>query len=147
MESKPHISEGAKRNEAGLMPHSFKRVGIAVMVLSIVPMIFIKATGMDLGPAQRAISREITADVFVLGLLFFAWSKDKVEDEMTVALRLRSMSFAFFWGVLLVVLEPLVNVLFRDTAAGTSARGLVVSMLFFYLILYYLQKRGRWSTP
>jgi FtsH-binding integral membrane protein len=143
MESKLYMPEHPKKNKTGLLPHSFKKVGIAVMVLAFIPAILVKAIGIAMAQTQKELIRVVTLNVFILGLLFLAWSRDKIEDEMTLVLRLKSMGFAFLWGVLLVVVEPLINVFFKNPIENSRAQGLVISMLLVYLTLYYLQKKGR----
>ena len=143
MESKEYMSSHSKKNKTGLLPHYFKRIGIVVMILAFVPAISFKAMGLELTQAQKALFKLMTMNGFILGLLFMAWAKDKVEDEMTIALRLKSMGFAFLWAVLFVVLKPLTDLLFKSSSAESTAQGLVVSMLLVYLFLYSLQKKGR----
>ena len=143
MESKEYMSSHSKKNKTGLLPHYFKRIGIVVMILAFVPAISFKAMGLELMQAQKALFKLMTMNGFILGLLFMAWAKDKVEDEMTIALRLKSMGFAFLWAVLFVVLKPLTDLLFKSSSAESTAQGLVVSMLLVYLFLYSLQKKGR----
>ena len=143
MESKEYMSSHSKKNKTGLLPHYFKRIGIVVMILAFVPAISFKAMGLELTQAQKALFKLMTMNGFILGLLFMAWAKDKVEDEMTIALRLKSMGFAFLWAVLFVVLKPLTDLLFKSSSAESTAQGLVVSMLLVYFFLYSLQKKGR----
>ena len=143
MESKEYMSSHSKKNKTGLLPHYFKRIGIVVMILAFVPAISFKAMGLELMQAQKALFKLMTMNGFILGLLFMAWAKDKVEDEMTIALRLKSMGFAFLWAVLFVVLKPLTDLLFKSSSAESTAQGLVVSMLLVYFFLYSLQKKGR----
>ena len=76
-------------------------------------------------------------------MLFVAWSKDKVEDEMTVAIRLKAMAWTFGWAVLYVIVKPIVDLLFKDPIQDVTGQQVVMSMLFVYLIMYYLQKIGR----
>ena len=143
MESKEYMSSHSKKNKTGLLPHYFKRIGIVVMILAFVPAISFKAMGLELTQAQKTLFKLMTMNGFILGLLFMAWAKDKVEDEMTIALRLKSMGFAFLWAVLFVVLKPLTDLLFKSSSAESTAQGLVVSMLLVYFFLYSLQKKGR----
>ncbi len=76
-----------------------------------------------------------------LGLFFFALSKNKIEDERTLGLRLKAMAFAFLWGVLYVVVWPLVNHLFKFSLKALSGQQVMFSMLIVYLIIFFLQKK------
>ncbi len=143
MESKLYMRENQKKNKTGLFPHIFKKIGIAVMILALIPAIILKAMSFEVAQTQKELFRHVTMNVFILGLLFVAWAKDKIEDEMTIALRLKSMGFAFIWAVLFVVLKPLTDIIFKNPIGQENAQGLVLSMLFVYLMLYYVQKKGR----
>lgn len=132
-----------RRNEQGLLPVYFKKIGLVVMVLALVPAIIVKSMNVELMQAQKELLRVFTMNAFILGLLFVAWSKDKIEDEMTVAIRLKSMAWTFGWAVLYVIISPLTDLLFKGPIGDLTGQQVVMSMLFLYLIMYYLQKLGR----
>lgn len=144
MESKFYTKSQRKQaSEVGLLPNKYKKVGIAVMLLAFVPAIVIKVINFPLSPSNKEVVRLFTMNAFILGLLFIAWAKDKVEDELTVQIRLKAMSWAFLWAVLFVVIKPFVDILFRDPVADQKSQELVLSMLLVYLLMYYFQKKGR----
>ena len=93
--------------------------------------------------SQKELFRVFTLNAFIVGLLFVAWSRDKVEDEMTIAIRLKSMAFTFSWAVFYVIVKPIVDLLFKDPIQDLTGQQVVMSMLFVYLIIYYVQKIGR----
>jgi hypothetical protein len=135
----------SKRNkkEAVLLPNYFKKIGLVVMILAFVLAVVIKSMNIEMVQSQKELFRVFTLNAFILGLLFFAWSKDKVEDEMTVVIRLKAMAWTFSWAVLYVIIEPIVYLLFKDPIQDLTGQQVVMSMLFVYLIMYYLQKNGR----
>jgi hypothetical protein len=135
----------SKRSKNGpvLLPVYFKKVGLVVMILAFVPAIIVKSLDIELVQTQKELFRVFTLNVFILGLLFVALSKDKVEDEMTVAIRLKSMAMTFTWAVLYVIIKPIIDLLFKDPIGNLTGQEVVMSMLFVYLIMYYLQKLGR----
>lgn len=132
-----------RSNEAGLFPNYFKKIGIALMVLGFVPAIVVKTVNIELVQSQKDVLRMVTLNSFILGLFFVAWSKDKIEDEMTVLIKLKSLAFAFSWGVIYVIIKPITDLLFENPIEGLSAQSLLMSMLFVYLFMYFLQKQGR----
>ena len=144
MESKFYTMEKRKNSsEIGLLPNIFKKVGIAVMLLAFVPAIVAKAVNIPLTAANKEVFRLLTMNAFILGLLFVAWAKDKVEDELTFAIRLKAMGWAFIWAILFVIIKPFVNMLFNDPVADMKSQELVLSMLIVYLLMYFIQKKGR----
>ena len=135
----------SKRNkkEAVLLPMYFKKIGLVVMILAFVPAVVVKSINIEMVQSQKELFRVFTLNAFILGLLFVAWSKDKVEDEMTVAIRLKAMAWTFSWAVLYVIIKPIVDLLFKDPIQDLTGQQVVMSMLFVYLIMYYIQKIGR----
>ncbi len=132
-----------RKKEPVLLPVYFKKVGLVVMILAFVPAIIVKSMNVEMVQTQKELFRVFTLNAFILGLLFIAWSKDKVEDEMTVSIRLKAMSWTFTWAVLYVIISPFIDLLFKDPIGVLTGQQVVMSMLFVYLIMYYLQKFGR----
>ncbi len=131
------------KKEAILLPKYFKKIGLVVMILAFVPAVVVRSMNFEMVHSQKELFRVFTLNAFILGLLFVAWSKDKVEDEMTVAIRLKAMAMTFSWTVLSVIVKPIVDLLFKEPLKDLTGQQVVMSMLFFYLIMYYLQKIGR----
>lgn len=131
------------KNKTGLMPHIFKKIGIVVMLASVIPAIIVKVFHAELSTGQSELLKIVTMNIFILGLLFIACARDKTEDEMTIALRLKSMAFTFMWAVFLVIILPFTDFIFGLPPGKESAHQLVMSMLFFYILLYYYQKKRR----
>jgi hypothetical protein len=126
-----------------LLPVYFKKIGIVVVLLSFLPLIIVKTIDIELIQYQKELFRTLTLNILILGLMFIAFSRDKIEDEMTVLIRLDSMSWTFLWAVLLVVIKPFLDILFYGTGSVFTAQPLVIMMLFYYLFVYYQKKRSR----
>jgi hypothetical protein len=126
-----------------LLPVYFKRIGIVVILLSFLPLIIVKAFDIELIKSQKELFKTLTLNILILGMVFIAWSRDKIEDEMTMSIRLSSMAWTFLWAVLLVVIKPLFDFLFYGTSSVFTAQPLVIMMLFYYLFVYYQKKRAR----
>jgi hypothetical protein len=135
----------SKRNkkEAVLLPKYFKKIGLVVMILAFAPAVIVKSMNIEILQSQKELFKVFTLNAFILGLLFVAWSKDKVEDEMTIAIRLKAMAWSFSWAVFYVIVMPIMDLLFKDPLQDLTGQQVVMSMLFVYLIMYYLQKTGR----
>lgn len=130
-----------KNQDLVLFPGYFKIIGIALVLLAFVVSIMIKLLHIEIGFDQKEFFREIIFSAMNLGLIFFALSKNKIEDERTLGLRLKAMAFAFLWGVIYVVVWPLVNHLFKFSLKALSGQQVMFSMLIVYLIIFYLQKK------
>ncbi len=121
----------------------FKKVGIGVMVLSLVPRLIIKMMPMVIIESQIDLFKSLSYSGFLLGLLFIALSRDKVEDELTIHIRITSMQEMFIFAVIYVVIKPLIALMFQSPFIDVTGQQLVTLMLVGYLISYYLKKLNR----
>lgn len=131
------------KNQIGLLPNYFKKIGVLVMILAIVPPIIVKSIEIDIIKSQRDLLKIITIDLFILGLFFIAMARDKVEDELTITIRLKAMAWTFSWAVMYVIVQPFVYLLFNDPPQDLMGQQVVLAMLFVYMIMYYIQKGSR----
>lgn len=87
------------------LPAKFLNVGIAIVLLSIV-MMLIRAFVLDGEPEWLKLFLQET---LLVGMLIMSISKDKEEDEMTIALRSQSYIIAFVIGVVYALVMPYVE--------------------------------------
>jgi hypothetical protein len=135
-------SKGSKK-EPILLPIYFKKIGLAVIILACVSVIIAKSMNVELIQTQKELSRALSLNAVILGLLFIAWSRDKVEDEMTLSIRLKSMCWTFIWAVLYVIIMPFIDLIFEDPISALTGQQVILSMLFLFLLHYYSVKSGR----
>ena len=131
------------KKELVLLPQYFKKIGIIVMILSFVSALIIKSRYADMIQLERDLFRVFALNALILGLFFIAWSKDKIEDEMIIAIRYKAMAWTFSFVVLYVIVSPIVDLFFNGPERILSSQQVVMSMLFSYLIMYYVQKMKR----
>lgn len=132
-----------RHNQTGLLPNKFKKLGWVVVLLAI---LFALCTGAGIVPLEASVKesmRHVLLNVLILGMLLIAWAKDSVEDELTLLIRFRVLGSAFIWAVLLVIIKPFIDMLFQDSISEMGGQQLVLSMLFYYLMVYNIQKRNR----
>src|SRR5688500_8440943 len=128
MESRYTMAENQELESRGLLPNYYKLIGMVVIMLVLIAAISVKVSNINVAQTKGLI-KLITADGFILGLLFIACARDKAEDERNNTLRLKSMSFAFILTALFVVVEPVTAVLFKTMSGNSSAQGLIIGML------------------
>jgi hypothetical protein len=121
----------------------FKKIGIVVMVSSILPGLIIKTMHIVLVESQRELFKSLSYSGFLMGLLFIVLSRDKEEDELTVYLRLTAMLDMFVFAVIYVIIKPLIVLMFQTTFIDVAGQQLVTLMLLGYLVSYYLKKYNR----
>lgn len=126
------------------LPNSFKKVGIAIFLLSFVALTIIKFADNEplwLRPALK--------QAMLVGLLMISISREKIEDELIQILRSKSYALAFIIGVIYIMLQPLTNELINfilGTAEAPDNMGYVQVLLFMLLIqvgFFEVLKRNR----
>lgn len=125
------------------LPNSFKKIGIAIVVLTFVFLIVRKIFDLDI-PVLKIVVKRIT----LLGLLLIVLAREKVEDEMIKTIRAQALSMALIMGVVYVLVQPLVNygvgLLISPEDEVLKDLGdfqIIWFMLTIYLAFFYLIKR------
>jgi membrane protein CcdC involved in cytochrome C biogenesis len=85
------------------LPHSYKKIGVLISILFFISL-FVNAFTIN-----SIYYREIIKYGLLFGLLIISISKDQIEDEYIVNLRMQSYTFAFIAGVILTLLQPFIN--------------------------------------
>lgn len=126
-----------------LLPLHFKKIAFAIMILSILFAIVSKSL-----PGALSIDKDIimsfTKSGFLISLLILAITRNKIEDELTLKIRLKAFTASFIYGVVIVIIQPFFNSLFRSSFTfDKNATELLISMFFFYFIMAFLMKKNR----
>jgi len=85
------------------LPNYFKKIG-GVLTIGCLLLVLINRPLWD-----SDFMRMVGKFGILCGLLFVSISKEKIEDELVTQLRMRSYRFAFIWGVLYTLFQPLIN--------------------------------------
>lgn len=88
------------------LPHYYKKIGIWLFVVSFIAL-FINAFSLN-----DIEIRAIIKYSMLIGLLLISISKEKIEDELVIKLRMQSYTFAFIMGVISALLLPFVDYIF-----------------------------------
>lgn len=123
-------------------PKVFKKIGIILIVLSIIAAAGVKTVYPDVEQSQKDLFKIIIYNFLILGLFFTAWSRDKFEDEMTLQVRMKAISFTFMTSVFYTIINPLVDIIMKQEATELGSRELIIFMLMLYIVFYTLQKRS-----
>ena len=118
-----------------LLPSYFKKVGIAIIVLSVI---------FRFTPTYHDLTKHfkiLLEDVLILGLFFIAIAKDKEDDEMVEIIRYKAMAYAFSFAVAFFLLMEVAFLFLEITSIETDARVLIFITLITYLIIYFNQKQ------
>jgi hypothetical protein len=124
--------EVAVFNKLILFPRWFKYIGLVIFVLSaILPF------SMDLLIDGK---NYIGLNFANLGLFIICFSRDKIEDEMTNLVRLKSFYRSVVLGFVYVSVMSAIYILGERSIENTLAVQLVFVILFSYLNSYYITK-------
>lgn len=126
-----------------LLPHTFKNIGLIIVIITVIIPVSVRLMGIEMIQSKKEILKLVSMDLFILGLFFVAFSRDKIEDELTIHIRLRAMSATFGFGILFAITYPIISLLFGDPIEYIEGNKLIIFMLFNYLFTYYAQKRNR----
>ena len=129
-----------KDKHFNFIPHKFKFVGLGMVFLAVLFVVLAEALQIEIILENKATAKVFFLNWLILGLLFIAWSRDKVEDEMTVQLKIKALARGFMGAIVYTLVTPFIDLIFNDPVAAFSAQGLALFMLLTYLISYYLQK-------
>ena len=118
------------------LAHKWKHLGLFICLLTFLALLTLKFLDGDFLMQKFLLKR-----VLLVGLLIIAISKDKIEDEMIVSLRSKSMRLAFVLAVLYALIQPLINSIvfyivdYKDPSYYSFS---YLQVLFFMLIIQIL---------
>lgn len=148
-------------DKPNLLPHSWKKIGWVLFILSTLlgilllsdwitlsfwddfPVFAIKSDGIFegsvfFGMTKNDISDEIVALLIISGGLIVAFSAEKLEDEWIREIRLKSMSKAVVFNYLILVF---CIIFFYGTSFYMVMIINMFSTLYFYIISFHLNLR------
>lgn len=144
-----NVETKKKTTSFRLLPRYFKVIGIVLIGLAIGIVVLKASLDIELIASHKKWNEILVMDLLILGLLLISLSKDRVEDEMTMIIRLNSIAGTFVFSVIYTVVMPITSSLlnridyFKGATTELTASGLVFTMLLVYLQFYYFQKRSR----
>lgn len=127
--------------ELKLLPNYFKIIGFALGVIDIIIVILSITNVIE---ADEELLKSITGSILLIAFLILALSKDKIEDELTIIIKLRAFGGAFIYGTVIIIIEPFINLLLEGIYyKDNGAIGLLSQMFIFYFIMVFIMKKLR----
>ena len=77
-------------------------------------------------------------DILIIGMLFIALSKEKDEDELNMLIRMKALASAFFYIVILKIVNDVFNLLGHE--AFNNFDSYFFQMMMWYFFVYYSAK-------
>lgn len=124
-----------------LLPHYFQKVAILFFILSVFG-IFILKHYFYIG----ADTRELLGHGILISFFIFMLTSRKVEDEMSMELRLKAYALAFQICIMTAITDPYLNLLVNgEFALDIGAWGLLMIGIVNYIagyVIFYLSEEG-----
>ena len=128
-----------KNTALKLLPHKFKIVGYVLLAISLVLFII---SSIDLIAVENEIIKNGFFDLVLIAFLVLALSKEKVEDERSMKLRLLAFAATFLYGVIFALISPFGSILFNGSfEIDLQANQLLFTMFLWYFAVFYFMKR------
>ena len=128
-----------------LLPHYFKQIGASLILFTL--FLFIPGALFLISPDPsedyRQLTQIISLDIVIAGLFLYCLAEDKVEDELILLLRMQAIAFAFTFGVVNVIIQPIVNFLFSGHFVDVKSQQVVLTMLVVYQVVFIFKKKNR----
>ncbi len=125
-----------------LLPFYFKKIGWYIIILTFVVPLGIKLSHSIILTSNKELFKIILQDFFITGLALIGFSRDKVEDEMSMLIRMKSIISSFVYGLVMTISNPLLS---YSTNVSIHSEGfsLFTQMLIMYLFWYSALKYFR----
>lgn len=130
------------QQEIRLLPRMYKYASYVILCVSILLMITTKVGWVSV---EAELVKTIFKSGVLASLLLLALTRDNMEDELTLRIRIKAFAIAFIFGVTYVVAMPFVNLVFDGEfiAEDIGTAGLLIAMFVFYFGMFNLMKRNR----
>jgi len=126
-----------------LLPSYFRWIGVLIIILPILVLIIAKLANIELFTSHKEIAKIFCGDFIILGLFLIALTKDKIEDELTLLIRVKAMAISFIITIAYVILQPVFDLIWGDEIVELKGQKIMIGMLFVYLGYFFIQKRKR----
>ena len=128
-------------NDLYLLPVQFKKVAIGILIASLIMNI---AGKMKLAPIDVELWMSIASIVLLVSFLLFAISRNKIEDELTLKIRATALATAFLFGVLEVILQPIIHLIIEgEYFSEVDGTRMLIRMFLVYFAMSFILKRRR----
>lgn len=152
-----------------LLPYPFKKIGAALLAVTAVFGLFVinlggtlvtakvpglagrfGIPGLDHGPSYELVCRQTDLDAtllilgFMLGLLFIALSREKIEDECMASIRAKAFSLALWASGILLLLSTLFSydIIYLDVMIGNLFAFPAIFIVIQRVLVYRFKKQN-----
>jgi len=126
-----------------LLPHYFKKIGLSLVLLCMLVPIAFKLFYFQIAPIKKEMIKMIVRDIVIIGMFFIVFSREKLEDELTLLLRMKSLASGVVFGIANAITMDVLNICQSEPYKPIDAFGVIFFILFSHIVYYYLAKLKR----
>jgi len=126
-----------------LLPHYFKKIGLSLVLLCMLVPIAFKLFYFQIAPIKKEMIKMIVRDIVIIGMFFIVFSREKLEDELTLLLRIKSLASGVVFGIANAIISDIQNICQSNTNEPIDAFRVIFYILFSHIVYYYFAKLKR----
>lgn len=130
-----------KKNEKELflLPRYYRIVGYTLAIITVLLNILSSLDILNLGGEN---SQNLLSTVLLLAFFLISSSKGKIEDELSLKIRLRAYASAFFIGVLFLIFKTISNLIFDNGCCNQYEAVDILNLMYInYFVQVYIIKK------
>ena len=120
-----------------LLPNHFKKIGVLLILITFILAVILKVFHFD-DYFNKKIIGTVIIDLLIIFCCMIILSRDKIEDEMTIFIRLKEFAGTFFGMVAMVIARNIMDIASGENPKDYSATELIFAMCFFHLTFHYV---------
>ncbi|WP_293875482.1 hypothetical protein [Flavobacterium sp.] len=120
-----------------LLPNYFKKIGLSLLIITIFLAVILKLFHPD-DLFNKQIMGTLTVDFLIIICCMIIFSRDKIEDEMTVLVRLKEFAGTFAMMVATLITRNIIDIATGENPKNYSATQLIFFMCSLHLTFHYV---------
>lgn len=127
---------GKDQFQLRLLPTTFKKIGLGVLALSVLLFLF---RLLNVLPIEKSLLLTVSQIGILISLLILALTKNKVEDELTLKIRVRAFANSFIFAVMYVIFDLFLELQFHKSPLISDGPIDVLLLMFIFYFLSFHQ--------
>ena len=129
-----------KQMEMKLFPRQFRIVGFGLLILTL---IFFFLRVFEVFEMDKKLVLQLCEISILISLMTLSMTRGKIEDELSMRIRLRAFTAAILFGTLTYILSPFIELITEgEFLAERGSFHTLVLIYFFYFLMVFILKRG-----
>ncbi|MCY2686775.1 hypothetical protein [Salinimicrobium sp. TH3] len=128
-----------------LLPNYSKKIALTIGLISIFTLILIFSLGSNIKEIDPTILEWIFKNIFLVSLLVLVFSKEKKESLKINNIRLQQTRDALGFGVVVIVLDSLSEIIFWDGDFEMKSGFTIMVMVLLYYLIFFTYKKYNYN--